>query len=140
MIILDTNVLSEMIRPRPAPEVTTWLDRQDPAELWITTITVAELLSGVARKPAGRRRESLRSVMSRLVDDVFGEKILGFDRAAAVEYAFVVSTRFATGRPVGTADAQIAAVCRVHAATLATRNLPDFVSTGIELIDPWSDD
>jgi predicted nucleic acid-binding protein len=138
MIILDTNVLSEMIKPRPAPEVTTWLDRQDPAELWITTITVAELLSGVARMPAGRRRESLQSVVSRLVDDVFGERILGFDRAAAVEYASVVSTRFAAGRPVGMADAQIAAVCRVHAATLATRNLPDFIGTGIELIDPWS--
>jgi predicted nucleic acid-binding protein len=128
-----------MIKPRPAPEVTTWLDCQDPAELWLTTITVAELLSGVARLPAGRRRESLQSVVSRLIDDVFGERILGFDRAAAVEYAYVVSTRFATGRPIGTADAQIAAICGVHGATLSTRNLPDFVGTGIELIDPWSD-
>ncbi|WP_152364777.1 type II toxin-antitoxin system VapC family toxin [Microlunatus speluncae] len=140
MIVLDTNVLSELIKPQPSAAVLAWVDRQDPAELWITVITVAELLAGVARMPGGRRQDLLRVAVSQLIDDEFGERICDFDRAAAVEYAYVVSARKAAGRPIGLADAQIAATCRARSAVLSTRNTPDFIGTGIELFDPWSKD
>lgn len=136
MIILDTNVVSELIRPSPAAAVLTWLRRYPAADLSTTAMTVAEVRYGIERLPEARRKEELR----RVADEVFAafpEQVLAFDSAAATVYAAVVAHRKNTGAPINGFDAQIAAVCRVHDAPLATRNVKDFRDTGVEAIDPW---
>lgn len=138
MIILDTNVLSELVKPDPSCDVIEWLDRQEPTTIWVTSMTVGELLAGVAQLPAGKRRDKLRNVVGRLVDAVFADRIAAFDHFAAVEYAGIVTDRQSLGRPISMADALIASICRARSAALATRNTADFDHTGIELIDPWS--
>lgn len=140
MIVLDTNVLSELIRSRSDARVVEWVDRQDAGTLAITSITVAELLYGVARLADGVRKAELSSAVRGLVRDDFSGRVLAFDGPAAEHYAELVAEREGQGRPVGIADAQIAAVCRHHDATLATRNTRDFDSTGIAIVDPWHAD
>ncbi|MEY2514747.1 MAG: toxin FitB [bacterium] len=137
MIVLDTNVLSELMRERPAAQVVEWLDARDTDSLAITAITVAELLYGVARLDDGARKTRLATAVSALVHEDFGGRVLPFDATAAVHYAEVVSGRERQGRPVSTADAQIAAISRSHDAALATRNVRDFEATGVEILDPW---
>jgi predicted nucleic acid-binding protein len=137
MIVLDTNVLSELMRERPAASVVQWLDARDTDSLAITAITVAELLYGVARLDDGARKTKLATAVNDLVHEDFAGRVLPFDAVAAVHYAEVVSDRDRQGRPVSTADAQIAAISRAHDAALATRNLRDFEATGVELLDPW---
>ncbi len=137
MILLDTNVLSELIRPEPHEEVMTWLDSLDPAAVATTAITAAELLYGVARSPAGRRKEQLSEAISGLIHEDFEDRVEPFDATAAAHYAGLVSDRERSGRPIGVADAQIAAICRKLQATLATRNTGDFEGAGIDLVDPW---
>lgn len=137
MIVLDTNVGSELARADPAARVVSWLDAH-PEPLAITAVTVGELLHGVARLAAGRRRTRLVSVVETLVHDVFAERVLPYDHAAAVEYAAVVTARETAGRPISVADAQIAGTCRSVGARLATRNTRDFVGTDTELLDPWA--
>lgn len=137
MIILDTNVLSELARIDPEPNVVAWLDSLPAAEVAITAITAAELLYGVARLPDGRRRAALAETIDALVKEDFRDRVEPFDNLAAEQYATVVVSREKKGRPIGMADAQIAAICRVGGATLATRNTGDFTDTGIGLINPW---
>lgn len=137
MIILDTNVLSELMRAAPAPQVLTWVDRQAPHDLAITAITVAEILHGIARLPAGQRKRRLHALALTMFDEDFAERILPFDAPAATHYATLVAAAEARGRPVGMADAQIAAIAQWHEATVATRNLRDFKSLGVALFDPW---
>lgn len=137
MIILDTNVISELARIDPEPDVVTWLDSLPAAEVATTAITVAELLYGVARLPDGRRRAALAETIDALINEDFRGRVEPFDALAAEQYAVVVVGREKKGRPISTADAQIAAICRVHGATLATRNAGDFTDTGIGLINPW---
>jgi predicted nucleic acid-binding protein len=137
VILLDTNVLSELIRREPDEGVTRWLDSLDAAAVATTAVTAAELLYGVARLPAGRRKERLGEAVRRLIEEDLDGRVEPFDAAAAGHYAALVSGREATGRPIGVADAQIAAICRKLGATLATRNTGDFEETGIELLDPW---
>ncbi len=138
MIVLDTNVLSELVRRFPEPSVCDWLDAQQPAEISTSSVTAAELLHGVARLPPGKRRSALvDAVHAMLYDDLRG-RIEPFDASAAEEYARVVCDREAAGRPIEVPDAQIAAICRARGASLATRNVKDFLHTGVELIDPWS--
>lgn len=137
MIVLDTNVVSELTRRSPAPGVLSWLDGLGAAEVAITAITAAELLYGVARLPSGRRKEELAAAVDGLLDDDFRGRVLSFGEPAARRYADVVSARELLGRPIGVADAQIAAICRAVDATLATRNIGDFEETGVELINPW---
>lgn len=137
MIILDTNVLSEFVRPDPAPAVLAWLDAEDRHLVGTTAVTVAEQLAGVARLPAGRRRDQLTEEVLRVLESAIGDQILPFDVAAARHYAQVMAARYAAGQPISVPDAQIAAICRQHAATLATRNVKDFEGTGVELINPW---
>lgn len=139
MIILDTNVLSELMRAQAAPSVIDWLDRQEPASFAITAVTVAELLYGIARLPDGRRKAGLQEATLQMLDEEFADRVLPFDEDAAVHYAALVSQRERTGRPISMADAQIAAICRHHAATLATRNSKDFEGTGLILANPWLD-
>ncbi len=139
MILLDTNVLSELIRPEPDEGVTRWLDSQDAAAVATTAITAAELLYGVARLPAGRRKERLGEAIRGLIEEDLDGRVEPFDATAADHYAALVNDRETAGRPISVADAQIAAICRKLGATLATRNTSDFKDTGIELLDPWQD-
>lgn len=137
MIVLDTNVISELTRRAPAPRVVSWLDALTAAEIATTAITAAELLYGVARMPGGRRKTELAAAVHGLLSDDFQGRVLSFDEPAAHRYADIVTGRERLGRPIGVADAQIAAICRTINATLATRNIDDFHQTGIELINPW---
>jgi predicted nucleic acid-binding protein len=136
MIILDTNVVSELMRPEPAPQVAAWVRRRDRRELRMTSITLAEIRYGIARLPDGRRKQTLIDT----ADDTFrtfDEQILPVDTLAAEQYALIASARERAGKPIAGFNALIAAVCRSQGAALATRNLPDFEDTGIEIIDPW---
>ncbi len=136
MIILDTNVVSELMRPEPASQVVTWVRRRDRRELRMTSITLAEIRYGIARLPDGRRKQVLLDT----ADDIFrafSDQVLPVDVAAAEQYAIVASARERAGKPIPGFDALIAAICRSRGAALATRNLPDFAGTGIEVIDPW---
>lgn len=137
MIILDTNVISELTRQAPAPGVMSWLDSLSAADVATTAITAAEMLCGVARLPSGRRKTELAAAVDGLLSDDFRGRILVFDEPAARRYADIVTARERVGRPIGAADAQIAAICRATDAALATRNTDDFAGTGIELINPW---
>lgn len=137
MIILDTNVISELTRQAPTPGVMSWLDSLSAADVATTAITAAEMLCGVARLPSGRRKTELAAAVDGLLSDDFRGRILVFDEPAARRYADIVTARERVGRPIGAADAQIAAICRATDAALATRNTDDFAGTGIELINPW---
>ncbi len=137
MILLDTNVLSELIRREPDEGVVSWLDSLDTAAVATTAITAAELFYGVARLPQGRRKQQLSEAIHGLIDEDFDGRVEPFDVTAAVHYAGLVSDRDALGRPIGVTDAQIAAITRKLGATLATRNIDDFKDTGVDLIDPW---
>lgn len=136
MIVLDTNVISELMRPVPDAQVIAWVDAQD--DIAVTATTVAELLYGVARLPAGARKAKLAAAIHELVDVRLKDKVLAFDRAAASHYAQIAADRESEGRPISVADAQIGAVCRECKASLATRNVPDFEDIGITLVNPWT--
>lgn len=136
MIVVDTNVTSELMKPTPSPTVVDWVRAQNVAELFTTSVTLSEVRYGIERLPEGRRKDSLRDA----AEDVFGtfaDHVLAFDAIAAAEYARIVSSRDLAGEPIDGFDAQIAAICSAHGATLATRNLRDFRRTGIDVIDPW---
>jgi len=137
VIILDTNVISEMTRPHPEPAVISWLDSLPAEETAITAITAAELRYGVNRLPDGRRKNELSEAVHAIIATDFRGRVEPFDVLAADHYARVVTARERGGRPISTSDAQIAAICRVLDATLATRNTSDFTDTGVDLIDPW---
>jgi hypothetical protein len=139
VIVLDTNVISELANPKPAQQVVDWLDRQDPNQIFVTAITVAELLYGLARMPSGQRRATLALKVDALLTDLFDRHTLEFTGRAAVEFAKLVHMRTRQGLPIEPMDAQIAAICRCHCASLATRNSRDFTKIGIELIDPWAE-
>ncbi|OSM42061.1 type II toxin-antitoxin system VapC family toxin [Nesterenkonia sp. PF2B19] len=138
MIVLDTNVISEIFRPSPEPRVVEWLASLT-GDVAITSVTLAELLAGVRRLPDGRRKDELtRRIDAALAPYRGSRAVLPFDDRAAGHYADVLVTREAAGAPISTADAQIAAICLTHDATCATRNARDFAHTGIELVDPWT--
>lgn len=137
MIVLDTNVLSEGLRPRPSASVLQWMQSEPIAALFTTTITEAELFYGAALLPDGRRRRSLEAVIIQLLAMQFAGRILTFDSAAAREFADIAATRRRAGRPIGEADGRIAASARSRGAMLATRNVSDFADCGLTVIDPW---
>ena len=138
MIVLDTNVLSEAIRPVPSRRVLDWLAAQQPSGLFTTAISEAELFYGLALLPAGERRTSLEEAVRRMLEEDFAQRVLPFDRAAASAFAVIASGRRKKGRPISEFDAQIAAVARIHGAAVATRNADDFRDCGIGVIDPWT--
>ena len=138
MIVLDTNVLSEAIRPVPSRRVLDWLAAQQPSGLFTTAISEAELVYGLALLPAGERRASLEESVRRMLEEDFAQRVLPFDRAAASAFAVIASGRRKKGRPISEFDAQIAAVARIHGAAVATRNADDFRDCGIGVIDPWT--
>lgn len=134
MIILDTNVISEMMRADPDGEVVAWIERA--GQLHTTAITLAEIDYGIARLPEGSRRDRLAATAAAVFAD-FDDVILPFDARAARRYGRAVAGRERAGRPITTADAQIASICASRQATLATRNTADFEATGISLFNPW---
>jgi hypothetical protein len=137
MIVLDTNVISELMRATPDRGVVQFLDRLDRRAVRTTAISVAEIRLGIARLPRGRRRTLLADMADELFAAVLWGKILPFDEGAATTYARIAARRSERGRPIALADALIAGICLQHDATLATRNVKDFESTGIRLVDPW---
>jgi toxin FitB len=136
MIILDTNVVSELMRPEPAPGVASWVRQRDRRELHTTVITLAEVRYGIARLPDGRRKQVLLAAADE-VFSAFADQVLPVDTAAAEHYAVIASSRERAGKPIAGFDALIAAVCRSQGAALATRNVSDFDGTGVEVINPW---
>jgi len=137
MILLDTNIVSELMRPAPAQTVMSWLAAQPAASLFISVVTEAELRYGVMLLPEGRKRAELVSAIEATLAEDFAGRILPFDSAAAVAFAEIAAERRQVGRPISQADAQIAAIARSRGAALATRNVPDFEGCGVEIINPW---
>ena len=137
MIILDTNVISELLRPDPSPHVEQCLSGQDSATVYLSVVSEAELRHGVAILPEGRRRSQLGQAIEAVLEVDFRGRILSFDSNSALHYAVIAAQRRAVGRPISQFDCQIAAIARAHHAVLATRNIADFEGCGIDLINPW---
>jgi predicted nucleic acid-binding protein len=138
MIVLDTNVLSEALRPRPDDRVMAWLASQSRAGLFTTAITRAEIFYGVGLLPDGSRRRELRTAVEAIFDEDFAGRVLGFDSDAADVYATIAVARRDAGRPMSQFDAMIAACARSRGAALATRNVKDFTACEIAILDPWA--
>ena len=136
-VLLDTNVVSELLRPTPNPAVEGWVASRQATDLHFSAVGEAEVRYGVAVLPAGRRRDTLASAIEAILREDFGDRVLPFDSAAAGEYADIAASRRAAGRPVAPADCQIAAIARSRDLTIATRNVRDFADMEIELVDPW---
>jgi len=137
MIVLDTNVLSELIKPQPASVVVDWVARHAATDLYITAITQAEIAFGVRLLPDGKRRDVLQRTVEEMFKMDFPGRVLPFDAAASIPYADIAAGRRRRGRPVSQFDAQIAAIVKSHVATLATRNVVDFLDCGITVVNPW---
>ena len=137
MIVLDTNVVSELVRPTPSQAVIEWVDAHDSSDLVITALTAAEVRAGVALLPRGRRKRDVGLRMESLLVETFAGRVLAFDNDSSAYYADILAARRRAGRPISAFDAAIAAVCRQCEAALATRNTADFTDTGIQLINPW---
>lgn len=138
-ILLDTNVLSELMRANPAAEVLVWFERQQDVPFYVCAIVRAEILLGIALMPAGRRRDALATAAEQMFDEDFAGRSLPFDDLCASEYALLVSARTRQGKAVSTEDAQIAAIALVHGLTLATRNEKDFKGIdGLTVLNPWA--
>ena len=140
MIVLDTNVVYEMMRPAPDPSVLNWLNTQIAEELWLNSVVVSELLFGIARLPTGARRRLLTGTFAAMLEQDFAGRILPFGLEAAVIYAELAAGCEAKGRVVEMADAQIAAICLAQGAKLATRNFKHFGGLGLVLVNPWGSD
>lgn len=138
MIILDTNVISEPMRLQGDPAVQEWLDRQDAETLYVTAISVAELLVGIELVPMGKRRTNLTASLSKLLERLFGTRVLAFDQPAAIAYASVVARARAVGYTLSVADAQIAAIALVTGFTVATRDTEPFEAARIPIVNPWT--
>jgi hypothetical protein len=137
MIVLDTNVVSEPIKPVRNQQVLDWIDRQPAETLYLTTISLAELLVGIERLPAGRRREGLTVALDDFLASLFGPRILPFDRAAAAACATLSVRARSIGRTLPLADGQIAAIASVHGFAVAARDTVPFRAAGVPVINPW---
>ena len=137
MILLDTNVVSEPMKAIAHPGVQAWLDRQSAETLFLSTVSLAELLLGIEILPVGKRREGLGAALSELVTSLFGDRVLSFDRPAAMAYAPLVGRARAAGTSISLADGQIAAIALAHGFTVATRDTAPFVAAGVPVINPW---
>jgi predicted nucleic acid-binding protein len=136
--LLDTNVLSELLRPQPDDAVLEWFARQPANSLFVSAVTQAEMLLGARLLPASKRRAQLELALDAMFSEDFGDRVLPFDTSAAAAYAKVVVTRRSAGRPISQFDAQIAAIALSRRADLATRNVSDFEGCGLALSNPWS--
>ncbi|MBI5310867.1 MAG: type II toxin-antitoxin system VapC family toxin [Actinobacteria bacterium] len=137
MIVLDTNVISELMRPGREPSVVEWIRNNPPGETYVTAVSIAEISYGLARLPDGRRKQELAHFIVESFE-LFDRFTLPFDSMAASVYGPLVASREAEGRPIDIPDAQIAAICVAHDASLASRNVKDFVGSVESVIDPWA--
>ena len=137
MIVLDTNVLSELMRPEPAEPVVSWVSSQPATSQYTTTVTQAEILYGILLLAAGKRRTRLLGAAESMFAEDFSGRVLSFGSDAAALYARIAADRRRAGHPISHFDAQIAAIARANGAKVVTRNIPDFHGCGVELIDPW---
>ncbi len=137
MFVLDTNVVSELMREAPAPRVRAWLDAQLTSDLFITAITEAEIRTGIALLPDGERQRGLNAAAERAFGVLFAERILPFDSDAAQAYAVIAVARRAAGHPISQADCQIAAIARSRGAPVVTRDVDGFQGSGVEVVNPW---
>jgi predicted nucleic acid-binding protein len=137
MIVLDTNVVSEPMRPGGNPAVAAWLDQQAAETLYLTTTSLSELFLGIELLPKGKRRQSLEDTLGELLDRLFGSRILPFDQAAAMVYAPLIGRARAAGNSISVADGQIAAIATVHGFSVATRDTAPFVAAGVAVVNPW---
>ena len=137
-MVLDTNVVSELMRSEPDTAVLAWLNDQPADTLWLNSVVVSELLYGIARLPDGKRRAQLAQAVQAMLAEDFSGRVLPFDLEAAVVYADLVAMRERQGQPVDMADGQIAAICLAHGASLATRNTKHFDGLGLTLLNPWA--
>ena len=140
MILIDTNVVSELMRPNPAQAVLDWFGRQDATVLHLSAVGEAELRYGVEIMPIGKKRDDLTNAIEVVVSEDFAGRVMPFDSAAAVAYAGIVANRRSAGRPISPFDGQIVATARVNDAALATRNVAHFEGCGIEVINPWNEE
>jgi predicted nucleic acid-binding protein len=138
VIILDTNVLSALMRTAPDAHVVTWLDRQPVESVWITSITVFEARLGLALLPQGRRRRALETAFARLLEDDLENRVLDFDAAAATSAASLAADRQRAGRSADMRDTQIAGIALARHGTLATRNVRHFADLNVPVVDPWT--
>ena len=138
MFVLDTNVVSEMMKERPDADVLAWLDSQLAETLFITAVTEAEIRTGIAILPDGQRRRLLNAAAQHAFGTYFSSRILAFDSGAAQLYALIAADRMSAGHPISQADCQIAAIARSRGSAVATRNVDDYTGCGIEVLDPWS--
>jgi predicted nucleic acid-binding protein len=137
VIVLDTNVLSELMKPAPNGLVKEWIGEQPVRSLYTTSITMAEILHGVWLLPAGKRRRAIQDAAEEVFGVDFENRVLPFDAPASVAYARLRGERRSAGRPISAFDAQIAAICLANRASLATRNIADFEGCGVKLENPW---
>ena len=138
MIILDTNVLSELMRPKPSPRVVAWVAKQPATELFTTSITEAEVFYGIELLTKGKRREGLLAAAEATFAEDLAGRVFGFESDAARVFSKIAADRRALGRPISHADAEIAAIAQVRRAKLATRNVDDFEDCGLDVVDPWN--
>lgn len=138
MIVLDTNVISEVMRVEPDPGVLAWLDRQPPGSLFTTAVSEAEIRAGIAFLDRGRRKTGLLAAADHTFYTLFFGRVLPFDSRAALIYADIAASRRAAGRPISQADCQIAAITRSRGGSVASRDIRGFTHCGIEVISPWS--
>ena len=137
-VLLDTNVVSELMRKAPDPVVAVWAAARRLEDLFFSTVAEAELRYAAAILPAGQRRETLLSDIERMLGEAFDSRVLPFDSNAARAYAHIAAMRRTAGRPVGSTDCQIAAIARSRRMAVATHNVRNFDDIGIEVIDPWA--
>jgi predicted nucleic acid-binding protein len=139
MLMLDTNMLSEMMRSEPAPKVADWIVRQPSDELFTAAVCQAEILAGLAVMPSGRRRSELEEAARAMFAEDFDGRVLPFDAEAAAAYAEVFAARRRAGRPSGTIDLMLAAIARTRGASVVTRNVADFEGVGVPIVNPWNE-
>jgi predicted nucleic acid-binding protein len=138
VIILDTNVVSEPIKPNGNATVRAWLDRQEIDTLYVTATSLAELLAGIQMLPRSKRRDRLNEDMATLFNTVLTTRILPFDEAAARAYAEIIADARVAGRTISIADGQIAAIAKVRGFSVATRDIAPFIAARVPVIDPWT--
>ncbi|BAU57013.1 type II toxin-antitoxin system VapC family toxin [Halorhodospira halochloris] len=137
MILLDTNVVSEVMRPHPESAVIEWVNRADGGSLYVSSITIAEIEYGLHAMPESQRREDLRARFETFIHKAFAQRVLDFDEASARYYGLIMASRRRSGRPLSAPDGQIAAIARRNGMAVATRNESDFSGSGLKIINPW---
>ena len=138
MTILDTNVISETMKPQIFPAVQAWLDEQDKESIFLTATSLAELRLGIEILAPRRRKIFLTGILEKILSDFFADRVLPFDAEAATAYALILSRARSRGITIAAADGQIAAISAVHGFTIATRDTTPFLAAGLAVINPWT--